>query len=98
MHTVLPRMAASMVREVEQVADLPSRSELSSDQARALLADAAAEHAAAKAAFEAARGRLHAVIQVIGTGKDALLRQVDVVNATGYTREYVARIGRGEVA
>lgn len=58
------------------------------EAAEQLLAAAAAEHNAAKASVEQSRAQLYDVVRQVAP----LLRQVDIVKTTGWTREHIRRI------
>jgi hypothetical protein len=62
------------------------------DEAERRLAAAAAEHRAAKASAEQTREQLYDVVREVAP----LLRQVDIVKATGWTREHIRRIVDGQ--
>ena len=57
-------------------------------EARDALAQAVAERDTAKTAWDTSLAHLHDVIRETS----AVLRQVDIVNATGYTRERIRQI------
>ncbi len=61
-------------------------------EAELLLARATEEHDNAKTAVEAARLRLYEVVRLVSP----VLRQVDIVRSTGYTREHVYTIIHGK--
>ncbi len=61
---------------------------MTEDEAREALASAVAERNAAKGAWDNTLAHLHEVIRE----SSAVLRQVDIVRATGYTRERVRQI------
>ena len=61
---------------------------MDTQEAERLLNEAAAEHAAAKAREEQTRERLYNVVREVAP----VLRQVEIVKRTGWTREHIRRI------
>lgn len=65
--------------------------------AREALARAIQRRDDTEAAAEQARGELYAVIRTILTYQPPLMRQVEVAKETGWTREHIRRIAKGDV-
>lgn len=68
---------------------------MTDDDARQTLRAAASELQTARATYERARERMYEVIRSV---QDTGVKQVEIVNATGWTREHIRKIARGDAS